>query len=175
MYLKHSLIESILFSTNEIELTEAIDLQVIHESGEGPYWRLGGQAPLLGAHQVPGVTAPPPGLDVKKDLVFRRHEWRALVLHVRPQKRLSSGPYGLREQRWDYIYNPKGHIPISSHAFPPHWCTSHLSAPHGFGDQRIESRHLSRLLRWYNRVFSRRKFIFGQTPTSLQPSAGSRP
>ena len=37
LYSKHSLIESIMFSTNEIEFIEASDLQVIHKSGAGPH------------------------------------------------------------------------------------------------------------------------------------------
>ena len=49
--MKHSFIESILFSTNEIEMIEASAIQVFHENGAGP-WVV--QTPLLGGpHQGP--------------------------------------------------------------------------------------------------------------------------
>ena len=57
-----------MFSTNEIELIEAGDLQVIHDSDEGSYRRLGAQHLYWGEgpHRVQAGCGP--GLYVKKAL-----------------------------------------------------------------------------------------------------------
>ena len=55
-----------MFSTNEIELIEAGDLQVIYESGAGLYRKLGGTTTLIGGHTRARGTAATPVYMLKK-------------------------------------------------------------------------------------------------------------